>query len=236
MYKHNIQNITLGLDAVNALRPVSFNYNSDNEPSLGFIAEEAALVDERLVVRDNNGVIQAIDPSQFIPILTKGIQEISGYIGPTLNDGGLVLGIQTEAPRDPVAFINSEISGGVKILSDFIAARITAIRGYFDEVFANKVHTKEICVAKSNGSEVCVNGDQLQSLLPSPSPSSSPAPSVVPTPTAGASTAPSATPVPTDTPTASPSVSPTASPAVSPTVTPTEVPTATATVSPTATP
>lgn len=43
-YKHNITDITLGLDAVNVLRPVSYNYNSDNEPSLGFVAEEVLLV------------------------------------------------------------------------------------------------------------------------------------------------------------------------------------------------
>ena len=33
------------------------------------------------------------------------------------------------------------------------------------EFFANRVHTKELCVAKSDGSDVCITGDQLASLL-----------------------------------------------------------------------
>jgi hypothetical protein len=33
------------------------------------------------------------------------------------------------------------------------------------DFFANKVHTKEICVAKSDGTEFCANGDQLESMI-----------------------------------------------------------------------
>jgi hypothetical protein len=216
-YKHNIADISLGLDAVNALRPVSFNFDSDNEPSLGFIAEEAQKVDERLVVRDANGVIQAIDPSQFIPILTKALQQLSGYVGPvSSNDlSGFVLGVQTEVPPDPVAVIKAKITGGTQFLTDFIAARVTAIRGYFDEIFANKVHTNNICLTKSDGSEVCMNGDQLEKLLPSatPNPSVSPtATPVVPTITPVESPSPSSTGILTPTPVASESASPTALP------------------------
>ena len=77
----------------------------------------------------------------------------------------LVATIQTELARDPGVIIGKKISDGKQFLTDFVAARITAIRGYFNELFAKKVHTEQICVKKSDGSEVCVNGDQIQNIL-----------------------------------------------------------------------
>lgn len=102
-YKHNIQDISLGLDAVNALRPVSYNYNSDNESALGFIAEEAALVDQRLAVRDANGVIQAIDPDQFIPILTKGIQQLDQKVNG--------IGVTVDSTTGDVSSLQTQVAG-----------------------------------------------------------------------------------------------------------------------------
>ena len=77
----------------------------------------------------------------------------------------LISTIQSEAARDSGVIIGKKISDGKEFLTDFVAARVTAIRGYFDEVFAKKVHTEQLCVKKSDGSEVCVNGDQIQSIL-----------------------------------------------------------------------
>jgi hypothetical protein len=75
-YKHDIEPLpdSLGIDAVNELNPVSYVFNGTNIPAMGFIAEQAAKVDERLVVR-KDGEINAIDWSQFVPILTKAIQQ-----------------------------------------------------------------------------------------------------------------------------------------------------------------
>ncbi len=75
-YKNNIEDVALGLDAVNRLRPVSYTYNSNGEETIGFIAEEAAIVDPRLVVFDAEGRPNALNSDAFIPILTKGLQEL----------------------------------------------------------------------------------------------------------------------------------------------------------------
>ncbi len=109
-----------------------------------------------------------------------------GDISPKVNADGtdnglatLVATIQSETSHNPVAIIAKKIADGKQFLTDFIAARVSAIRGYFDEVFAKKVHTEKICVKKSDDNEVCVNGDQLNSLLqnantaPAPTPPSS---------------------------------------------------------------
>lgn len=174
-YKHDIADISLGLEAVNTLRPVSYVYNASKQARLGFIAEEAAEVDERLIVKDKDGVIQGINPDAFTPILTRAIQEVSVLIGditPGNNSdaegnglSSLIATIQSENAIDPVAVIAKKITGGKKFLTNFISARVTAIRGYFDEVFAKKIHTEELCLKKSNGDEICVDGDKLSSLL-----------------------------------------------------------------------
>ena len=167
-FKHDIADIMLGLDAVNALHPVSYVFNSNNGKNLGFIAEEAALVDERLIIKDEDGLPFALNDMAFIPILTKAIQEqqlLLGNISTTPGLTTLVADIQAEVVHNPITILTAKIAAGTKVLTDFVVARVTAIRGYFDEVFAKKVHTDQICVNKTNGSEACVNGDQLAALL-----------------------------------------------------------------------
>jgi hypothetical protein len=205
-YKHDVENLSsgLGIDAVMALRPVSFTYNPDvagdnplDQSKLGFIAEEAALVDPRLAFYDSNGVVQAIDPDEFSAILTKAIQQqqvLLGDISPKINadgsDNGLasiISTVQSEGARDPVVIISKKISDCKQFLADFVSARVTAIHGYFDEVFSQKIHTSELCVKKSDNNEVCVNGDQINSLLnandnPPTRVDPTPTPSVDPTP------------------------------------------------------
>ena len=77
----------------------------------------------------------------------------------------LVTTIQSEIARDPIVVIGDKISGKIQFLTDFVSARVTAIRGYFNEIFAKKIHTEQICVKKSDGSEICVDGDQLDTMV-----------------------------------------------------------------------
>ena len=63
------------------------------------------------------------------------------------------------------AVTDTGTSRTLSIFQDDFPRRVTAIRGYFDEIFAEKVHLKELCVKTSDGSEVCVNGDQINTLL-----------------------------------------------------------------------
>ena len=57
----------------------------------------------------------------------------------------------------------------------FIGKAVYATTGIFEKVFAKEIHTdslvaekataKELCAAKSDGTEVCVTGDQLAAIL-----------------------------------------------------------------------
>jgi hypothetical protein len=106
-------------------------------------------------------------------------------LGPDATEDGLttlVSTIQSEIAHDPVALLSEKIAAKETFLADFVAARVTAIRGYFDEVFAKKVHTEQLCLKKSDGSEVCVTGDQIQNALntgPETPPSPPPSPDVI---------------------------------------------------------
>ncbi|MFA6591491.1 MAG: hypothetical protein WCT21_04680 [Patescibacteria group bacterium] len=106
------------------------------------------------------------------------------------SDNGLstfVAMLQAETAHDPVIIIGEKIAGGKDFLTDFVSARVTAIRGYFDEVFAKKVHTEQLCVKKADGTEACFDGDQLQQAINGEgplanfsAPSNSPAPAPAP--------------------------------------------------------
>jgi hypothetical protein len=95
-----------------------------------------------------------------------------GDISPKKNPDGsnnglstLVETIQNEIATDPVIIIGQYISGEKQFLTNFVSARVTAIRGYFDEIFTKKIHTEQLCVKKSDGTEICVNGDQMQDMV-----------------------------------------------------------------------
>jgi hypothetical protein len=48
-YKNSIASFNLGLNLVNRLRPVTFNWKSDDSPDLGLVAEEVAEIEPLLV-------------------------------------------------------------------------------------------------------------------------------------------------------------------------------------------
>lgn len=121
-FKHDIQPLALGLDAVNRLRPVSYEYNGNNESSLGFIAEEAAQVDERLIVRDAQGLPFAIDPVQFTPILTKGLQELDlkvNNLGLQVNSLATPTLTPTPTPVDLASTITQALNNWAQNLVEF---------------------------------------------------------------------------------------------------------------------
>lgn len=82
-FKHDIEtlDIAYGLDFVRALNPVSFEYNETNRQSIGFIAEEVAVLDSRLVFYEADGITpRGVNYESFAPIFTKAIQELYAKI------------------------------------------------------------------------------------------------------------------------------------------------------------
>jgi trimeric autotransporter adhesin len=70
-YKHDIQPMDKGSEAILALKPVTFKYNSDKKgaPQYGLIAEDVAQVNPDLVTRDENGDVQTVRYEQVNAML-----------------------------------------------------------------------------------------------------------------------------------------------------------------------
>lgn len=81
-----------------------------------------------------------------------------------------------------VLYITHLFDNATDIVHDFIALQVTAVHGYFDEIWTTKITARELvvsgatidqahigilCVKKSDHSEICITGNQLEVLLSS---------------------------------------------------------------------
>lgn len=237
---------TRGLTALEGIEPINYTWKETSglptEIQLtGFSAQNVQLNIPEAVTVDSKGLLGLQDRA-IMATVVNAIKEQQLLLGDfasstatstmtalDLTNGTAIPGTHTiiedvrqEAARDVVQVFAEKITLGNKFLTDFVAARVTAIRGYFDEVFANKATLKEICLKDDNGT-TCYNRNELDAklnsgtnqggvipqgiLTPSPTPTSDPTPTPGPTPAID--------PIPT------PAVSPTSSPTVDPEPSPT---------------
>lgn len=178
------------LTKILALKPVSFTFKNgygDNGVSeqIGFLAEDAVSVDSRLVTRDKNGQLSGFLYENFTSLLTKAVQELSAKVDIiSLNNG-------TSTATTTQGMFNSIISP--------LTTWLANVNNNIVDFFANKVHTKQICISDNLG-ETCITRSQLDALLASSTPNApvnsaalfAPTPAPEPTPA----------PAPTDTPVA----------------------------------
>lgn len=78
-YKHDITPLASTLDEVMALKPVSFVYNDDvgvKGRQVGFVAEQTASVDDRLVGFNPDGTAQSVRYMQMTAVLVGAIQQL----------------------------------------------------------------------------------------------------------------------------------------------------------------
>ncbi len=89
------------------------------------------------------------------------LAELLGNIGSTgsTNSGNII------TPRDAILYISRLFTNMTDVVHNFVALEITAVHGYFNEIWTDKVNTKELCIKKSDGTNICLNGDQLESIL-----------------------------------------------------------------------
>lgn len=72
--------------------------------------------------------------------------------------------VQSESPQDPLALILQKISNAQRSIVHIIASRVSAIRGYFSEIFVSISHQSTLCVGEA-GNETCLTKTELDSLL-----------------------------------------------------------------------
>lgn len=78
-YKQAIADLDggLGLPAAQALRPVSFEWRGTGEADLGFVAEEVAQIDPRLVVRNERGEVEGVKYDRLSAVLALAVQQLA---------------------------------------------------------------------------------------------------------------------------------------------------------------
>ncbi|HRQ63497.1 MAG TPA: tail fiber domain-containing protein [Xanthomonadaceae bacterium] len=71
--KSGIADLDLGLDTLLRLRPVAFRWIEGDLPDIGFIAEEVAEVDPRLVIRNAAGEVTGVRYNRVSVLLAQGL-------------------------------------------------------------------------------------------------------------------------------------------------------------------
>ena len=74
-YKENVQTLSSGLNLIERLRPVTFDWKDRKEADLGLIAEEVAEVEPLLVIRNDKGVIESVKYNQISAVLINAVKE-----------------------------------------------------------------------------------------------------------------------------------------------------------------
>ena len=80
IYKDNVQTLDSS-EALFNLRPVSFNWKSDNREDIGLVADEVKEVYPQLVKSDAEGNALGVNYSKLTAILIKAVQDLSTRIG-----------------------------------------------------------------------------------------------------------------------------------------------------------
>jgi hypothetical protein len=73
-YKTNVADLSLGLDVIAQLRPVTYDWKSDGQHDLGLIAEEVNAV-APILTTYKDGQVEGVKYDKLTAVLVKGIQE-----------------------------------------------------------------------------------------------------------------------------------------------------------------
>lgn len=80
-YKEAIAPLSLGLDIVQRLKPVSFKWKDHDGRDLGFVAEAVAEIDPLLVTYNEDGQVEGVKYKQLTAVLVNALQAQQNQIG-----------------------------------------------------------------------------------------------------------------------------------------------------------
>ncbi|MEM6997624.1 MAG: tail fiber domain-containing protein [Patescibacteria group bacterium] len=100
-WKEDVQDLDLGLDAINQLNPVRYNWINGGTADLGFIAEEVEAVNPLLAQYDDNGDLSGVKYRHLTALLAEGIQE--------LDDKVEALEVTTQTQEDRIVALEAAV-------------------------------------------------------------------------------------------------------------------------------
>ncbi|MBI2055831.1 MAG: tail fiber domain-containing protein [Candidatus Sungbacteria bacterium] len=161
-WKEHIEDLSLGLDTVLALRPVSFDWKSASSSSplyrrdLGFIAEEVASTSPLLARWTDQGMLEGVRYSQMTALMAKAIQELNFKVEQIASSTEILRSAQNDKEGSSGNNYTAYLLDFLKQIGVYVEEGIVRAK----EFIADRVRTKELCVG-----ETCVNEDQLKKLL-----------------------------------------------------------------------
>src|SRR5579862_2928948 len=141
-------NASSSLLAIEQLNPVTFNWIDPNQgtmPQSGFIAQQVQQIFPNLV--------STTSPTALTPNGTLSLNYI-GFIAPIIS--------AIQALDEQLTNLANTVAG---FAQSFTTNQLTFVRATGDELDVQKLATQQLCATKSDGTEVCVTGDQLAALL-----------------------------------------------------------------------
>ena len=77
-YKNNIKDLTNGLNMLNRLRPVTFDWkNNKTHNDIGMIAEEVNEIFPTIVYKNSDGEIEGLEYGKLVTVLAAALKELS---------------------------------------------------------------------------------------------------------------------------------------------------------------
>ena len=165
--KHDIADAGGALDGLLSLKIRQYDWNSDDSHErYGVIAQEVLETPLSYLVKTNEDggyAVQGVDNYMMV----KALQEINDKVDMpddnyslAIDDMSFVDTIRDEADRDAYAYIVSAIDNSKRFTRNLVSGSVTAVRGYFDKVFAREIKTETLCVG-----ETCITEEDLKKIL-----------------------------------------------------------------------
>jgi hypothetical protein len=79
-YKKNIAPFRWGLNVVNQLRPITFQWKTDGQPDIGFGAEDVARINSLFVTYNKDGQVEGVKYDRLTTVLVNAVKEQQGQI------------------------------------------------------------------------------------------------------------------------------------------------------------
>ncbi|MFM2414525.1 MAG: hypothetical protein RI911_218 [Candidatus Parcubacteria bacterium] len=176
--KDNIATMNV-LGSIDLIRGATYTLKDSGQLQGGVIAQEIKQVFPWAVSGDETAGMLGVNYDSIAAISLQGVKELNfkvetgkmkvseADLAAWTESGAITTridGVVAESERSAKNYITDIFAAGFRVVTDFVAERITALNGYFTNIFADKATTKELCVGE--GEEVtCITKTQLDALL-----------------------------------------------------------------------
>jgi hypothetical protein len=175
-----------GLNDLMNVQVKDFDWITDNASDTGFIAQQLYTVYPMAVTKGDSGSeayvpgqtnTWSVDYGRVTPLLTKSIQDLAKLTVATTSADSLRSILDSLASSTSATSTLVTLADGSQVQEDtfvgkFWKAMTERMITWFSETtngitnfFAKKVYTEEVCLKKADGTDLCVTGDQLQTVM-----------------------------------------------------------------------